>query len=449
MKRALIIAYYWPPAGGSGVQRWVKFAKYLPTEGWQPVICTPLNPELSSVDETLLRDIPHEAEILHYPIVEPYGFYRKLMGSGSSTDMKSLVSDNGVGATGGEINPISSGHKGIKQRVSLWIRANFFIPDPRVWWVRPTVRKLKKYLTKHPVDMIITTGPPHSMHLIGQRLSRATDIPWVADFRDPWSKIFYFKHLPLTDWAMKKQLRLEKSVLDDASAVVAVSPIVQAEFQTMTHTAVHLITNGFDEDDFCTPCIRNRDDGVFRVVHTGLFAADGNPLALWDVLEELVKDANFRKKVEIRLAGKVDNDIVAAISEHGLSDSLVLTGYVSHERAVKEQREADLLILPLRQEPEYAGVLPGKIFEYIASGRPVLGIGQPDGAAAVVLRDADAGNMFDWEDRNGLREAVRQAAARPRDCETYQREAQAARKYSRKALTHQYALLLDELCVKR
>ena len=172
-KRVLIITYYWPPSGGSGVQRWVKFAKYLPSEGWQPVIYTPENPELTAIDKTLSAEIPPEVEVIRRPIFEPYGIYRKLMGKGAPTDIKKVLDGAGTAsgpavaaASGGEVTPIRSGSKTWKQRLSLWVRGNVFVPDPRVGWVRPSVRFLKKYLKEHPVDAIVTTGPPHSMHLI-------------------------------------------------------------------------------------------------------------------------------------------------------------------------------------------------------------------------------------------------------------------------------------------
>ena len=207
MKRVLVITYYWPPSGGSGVQRWVKFAKYLPSEGWQPVIYTPENPELIAVDKTLGSEIPPEAEIVRTKIVEPYNAYRMLMGKDSSIDIKTFTQDAAsggeTGASGGEVNPINAQKKSFKQKISLFIRGNFFIPDPRVMWVGPSVRFLKKYLREHPVDAIVTTGPPQSMHLIGLKLSEPTGIPWVADFRDPWTKMFYFKHLGLCSWAEK------------------------------------------------------------------------------------------------------------------------------------------------------------------------------------------------------------------------------------------------------
>lgn len=389
MKRLLIISYYWPPTGGSGVQRWVKFSKFLPQHGWQPIVYTPLNPEQLAVDESLLKDIPECAEIIKTKIFEPYSIYRKFVGGGKS-----------------EVNPVNAQKKSFAAKLSLWIRGEFFIPDPRCFWIGKSVRYLKKYIQEHPVDAIVTTGPPQSMHLIGRALKRKTGIKWIADFRDPWTDIFYYKHLGLSKCADRKHHALEQSVLDEADAIIAVTPLVQADFQAKTKTPVYLITNGFDPDDF--PKSSNiRDDSKFRLVHTGLFAADGNPLNLWDVLAQMCgENEEFAQKLEIRLAGKTDSAIINAIEERGLGDKLINLGYLPHSEIVKEQTNADILMLPLRQEPEYLKVLPGKIFEYLAARRPVLGIGQSDGIAAQVLSDAGAGRMYDWEEKEALKEFI-------------------------------------------
>ena len=234
MRRVLVISYYWPPTGGSGVQRWVKFCKYLPSEGWQPVVYTPLNPEQLAVDESLLAEIPSEVEVLKTEIHEPYELYRKLTG----------------GKGKAEINPANAQKKNWKQKAALLARGNLFIPDPRVSWVRPSVKFLIEYLKGHPVDAIVTTGPPQSMHLIGRDLRRAMKrrgmaVPqWIVDFRDPWTDLFYFKHLGLLPPAEQMHRHLEQTVLDECDTVIAVTPAVQKDFQARTSTPVVLITNG-------------------------------------------------------------------------------------------------------------------------------------------------------------------------------------------------------------
>ena len=438
MKRVLVITYYWPPSGGSGVQRWVKFAKYLPQEGWQPVIYTPENPEYTAVDHTLSAEIPHEAEIIRRPILEPYGVYRRLMGKGASTDMKTLT----AGAAGGAVTEISGGKKTFRQRLSLWIRGNLFVPDPRVGWVRPSVRFLKKYLAEHPVDVIVTTGPPHSMHLIGQALHRELGLPWIPDFRDPWSRMYYLKHLPMTGRTWRRLRAMEQSVLDECSAVLAVTPLVQEEFRAQTATPVEMITNGYDGGDFDQ---RVEPDGLFNVVHTGLLASDGNPLNLWKVLgAKAWADPEFRKALRLRFAGKVDREVYRAVEDAGLKDNIVDLGYCDHLTAVREQLAATVLILPLRNDPEYRPILPGKLFEYLASRRPVLGIGQTDGAMARVLEETGAGATVGWDDLKGTGAFIDRAWEQYRSGGVPSVGGDITR-FSRRSLTRRLAALLDRV----
>ena len=447
MRRVLIITYYWPPTGGSGVQRWVKFAKYLPSLGWQPVVYTPSNPEQLAVDESLLAEIPAEVEVLKQPISEPYAIYRRLVGRGASK--------------GAGVNPINAQKKTWKQRLMLWVRSNFFVPDPRAGWVRPSVGCLCRYLSEHPVDVIVTTGPPQSVHLIGRGLHRALSVPWVADFRDPWTRMFFFENLPLLPWVRRRHFKLEKSVLDEASAVVSVTPRVQADFASMTSTPVHLITNGYDESDFAAE-LPPRTDGKFRVVHTGLFASDGNPLELWNALAGLCSEsADFASRLEIRLAGKVDPEIVDSITEAGLGAQLHLLGYLPHPESVAELRQADIILLPLRHSPEYSKVYPGKIFECMAAGPVVLGIGPTDSAAAELLASTGTGVMVDWStDPSELiraaadeRESVvtaggcwyRAPSSGARTSPSPAAEGKSAAAYSRQALAARMADLLTSL----
>ena len=453
MKRVLVISYYWPPSGGSGVQRWVKFAKYLPAAGWQPVVYVPENPSYDLLDETLAAEIPPEAEVIRRPIREPYAAYRRLMGKGASTDMKTLT----------EVTPISSGRKSWKQRLSLWVRGNLFVPDPRVGWVRPSVRFLKKYLKEHPVDVIVTTGPPHSMHLIGQRLHAELGTPWIPDFRDPWTKMYYLKHLGMTRRTWRRLEQMEQAVLDECSTVLAVTPAVQADFAARTKTPVAMITNGFDEADFTetpdqvggdgkgtvgggTPSLHGLSGQSFTITHTGLFAADGNPLTLWKVLGEMASaDPAFREKLSLRLSGKVDRAVLDAIAAAGLSDKVVNLGYVDHAAAVREQRAATVLLLPLRNDPEYKPILPGKLFEYLAARRPILGIGQEDGAMAAVLNETAAGEMCDWDNETAIRSFLTRAWETFRDQGSVPPTDGPVERYSRRNLTHELAALLEKV----
>ena len=431
MKRVLIITYYWPPSGGSGVQRWVKFAKYLPSEGWQPVVYTPENPELTTVDTSLEAEIPASVEVLRTPIVEPYGLYRKMMGKSASQK---------------EVTPITSGKKGLKQRIMLWVRANLFVPDPRVSWVRPSVRYLKEYLKKHPVDLMITTGPPQSMHLIGLQLHRETGIPWVADFRDPWSRHYSLPYLPLSGRTWRKIRRLEQEVLDECSTVLTVTPFVQKEYAAQTRTPVAMITNGYDEEDFTADVT---PDGFFNLTQTGYLAADGNPVVLWKVLGEMAgKDPAFREQLRIRLAGLVDRAVYDAIDREGLTPNLVDLGYCSHTTAIREQQAASVLLIPLRNAPEMRSILPGKVFEYMAARRPVLGFGQPDGVQAQILKETGAGITCDWEDEAGVRSFVQKAWEQHLAGGVPATRGDVAR-YSRRSLTHQLADLFDQIAEKQ
>ena len=414
MKRVLIITYYWPPSGGSGVQRWLKFAKYLPQFGWEPVIYTPLNPEANATDEALLKDILPGTEVIKRKIVEPYGIYKALLGSKKEIPLKANIISNGE-------------NKSFVHRASMFIRGNLFIPDPRCLWIAPSVRYLKKYLKEHPVDAIVSTGPPHSMHLIAKGVSKATGIDWVADFRDPWTEIFFFKHLGLSKWAYKRHRKLEQSVLDNAKKVIVVSEKMREDFAKRTSTPVEIITNGFDPDDF-----KPEDDTInispkaadnfessneackkFRLVHTGILVDNGNPNMLWSILGQMANEnAEFKKALEIRAMGQVDQSIVDDICNNGLKDNFVNMGYVAHNEAIKWQKAADLLLLPLRKEPEAAAILTGKFFEYVAAGAPILAFGPRKSNLATELEESGSGVICEWDERDAIRKAI---------CEAYER----------------------------
>lgn len=439
MNRVLIITYYWPPTAGSGVQRWLKMSKYLPQYGWQPVIYTPENPEVGMTDESLLRDISPEAEVIKRPILEPYAVFNILTGKKKGGKSK--------GNTGGTaVNPINAvGHKSPLMRLSLWLRANVFVPDPRFLWIRPSVRFLKQYLREHPVDAIVSTGPPHSMHLIARALHRSTGIPWTADFRDPWTRIFYFKHLPLTRRSRKRYAAMELSVLREADHVVAVTDNMVRDFLDelgpgqQDKGKFHVIENGYDEADFTGITAAELPAG-FNLVHTGLFSAEGNPRRLWKVLAELCRDLpGFGRDLHLTFAGKTDPEILAAVREAGLGDRLTDRGYIPHHEANRLQKAADLLLLPLREEPEAAGILTGKYFEYLAAGRPIAAFGPHGSILERSLAATRTGRIFDWEEEAPLKEYLTALYTRTL---TFSPDPGAISAYTRRSLAGRYAEIL-------
>ena len=393
-KKALIITYYWPPSGGSGVQRWLKFAKYLPLYGWEPVIYTPENPEANTEDPSLAKDIAPGTQVIKRRIWEPYSFYKLL------ARKKNISSDGGKHI---KANLIGSNNNSLSHKISLFVRGNFFIPDPRRFWIKPSIKFLTKFVKENEIDVIISTGPPHSMHLIAKGVKEATGVRWIADFRDPWTEIFYFKHLNLTKWAYRRHRNLEQSVLDTADTVVVVNNQVQKDFAARTSTPVVVITNGFDHEDIDSTPIEP-DFSKFSLLHTGIFVDNGNPEYLWEVLgEKAAAEPQFKEDLQIRLMGQVDSSIISGIHRAGLDESLINMGYRPHKEVVGWQRQAQVLLLPLRKEPEAGAILAGKFFEYLASGREMLAFGPTQGVVADALKETGSGTIVDFSDKEATR----------------------------------------------
>ena len=245
MKKVLIITYYWPPSGGAGVQRWLKFVKYLREFGWEPVVYTPENPEAPAIDMSLEKDIPENLTVIKTKIWEPYSVYKKLVGIKPEEKIKAgFLSENKKPS--------------LIENISVKIRGNFFIPDARKFWIKPSIKFLTKYLKDNPVDAIVSTGPPHSMHMIALGLKKKLNIPWLADFRDPWTNIDFYEELNLSASADKKHHQMEKSVLENADTVSVISRTMAVDFKRLYNRHYEVITNGFDEDDIITRIIECR-----------------------------------------------------------------------------------------------------------------------------------------------------------------------------------------------
>lgn len=432
MKRVLIITYYWPPSGGSGVQRWLKMSKYLPEYGWQPVIYTTENAEYPVVDPSLEKDVAPETEVLRRPIVEPYSFYKKFLGIKEQEKVK-------VGFAS------ESKKSGWKEKLSVWIRGNFFIPDARCWWVKPSVKYLKDYLKAHPVDAIISTGPPHSMHLIAMKLREDLGIPWIADFRDPWTEIDFYDELHLTHWADRKHHKLEREVLTKADKVVTVGWDSARSLGRLGNRNVRVIPNGYDWD--ANPMQQSVSlSQEFTLTHLGVVTPSRNAPQLWAALKELKEeDPEFGKKLKIRLVGQVDQSVTENLKAVGLTDNTQLVPHVPHNEVLQWQQSSQVLLLLINNTPNAKGILTGKLFEYLASGRPILCIGPEDGDAAQILNETKAGTTVRFDDKEKMKELIKDLYQKHLQNGLVSNESRKVEKYSRRTLTGNIVKILENL----
>lgn len=412
------------------MQRWLKFVKYLPQHGWQPVVYTPLNGEMPVLDASLEKDIPHGTIIIKTPIREPYAFYKKLVGAGKGERIN-------TGFLTEKKRP------GLAEKLSVWIRGNLFIPDARCLWISPSVRYLKKWLKENPVDAIVSSGPPHSMHLIALKLSEETGIPWLADFRDPWTNIDYYSDLMLTAAADRKHQRLEEQVVRGASRVVVVGNSMREEFESKYRRPVTVITNGYDEEDRGEAC--TADTGKFVMAHIGTLVRSRNPENLWLAIRELA-DAQpaFASKLSIRLTGKVDLSVRESLRKLELERFVTYVDYLPHDQVGREQQSASVLLLILNNTPNARGIITGKLFEYLASRRPVLCIGPPDGDAAAILNESGGGTTCNFDDLPSIKQTLSDLFNRYLQQENITSGSN-IEQYSRKSLTAKLVGVLEEM----
>lgn len=423
MKKVLIVTYYWPPAGGPGVQRWLKFVKYLPEFGITPIVYIPENPNYPIVDDSIGNEVPEGVVLYKHPIREPY----KVAGLFSKKDAKRISS--GI---------ITTKNQSFLEKMMLWVRGNFFIPDARKNWVKPSVRFLETIIEKEHIDCLVTTGPPHSLHLIGNQLKENTKVKWLADFRDPWTSIGYHKKLRLTRRSQEEHKRLEHLVLNNADRIIVTSNTTKEEFQGITHKPISVITNGYDTD-LTVPKLLTKE---FTISHIGSLLSGRNPASLWRVLGDMVLEhGEFDACFKLRLAGVVSEDVLQSIYDSGLRDHTELLGYVSHEEAVRLQQESQVLLLVEIDSHETKGILPGKLYEYMAAGRPILGIGPEGWDAARIIADTHSGFSVGYDDENKLKDVLLMWFEAYRN-EVLMMDAQGIEKYSRRALTKELAKLI-------
>jgi glycosyltransferase involved in cell wall biosynthesis len=423
-KRVLIITYYWPPSGGSGVQRWLKFAKYLPECGWDPVIFTPENPDFDLKDESLTKEISDQIEVIKFPIWEPYQLFSKVKRK-SKTHPGRLLEQK---------------EKGFLEKAAIWMRANFLLPDPRIFWVKPSVKFLMELASSGQFQAVITTGPPHSMHLIGRDLKRKTGLAWVADFRAPWSQWEFLDTLPMAGIIRKRHLQLEQSVLREADAVITISPTFQLDLEKIAKRKIHLLTNGYDPSDIPADFApKSKENGKLHLVYSGVIDSIRNPIPLLKALKEEFQGEN--EEVKMTFVGKVSEQVKEFVGgDSWLSSCVVFAGYVSHREVFDFYSEADALVLILTDTKNAKGNIPGKLFEYMATGIPVFALGDPEGDSAQLIMQAEGGKVIRHEDFVGIQFVLRELM----DGKGQLGRAPKIDKFSRSSLTLDLAQILDE-----
>ena len=418
--KVLIITYYWPPAGGSGVQRWLKFAKYLQDFDIEPIVYTVDNPNYDVVDTSLENEIPDSITVLKQPIFEPNNFIKK----------KKVATAN-----------VSSNPSFIQKSLQ-YIRGNYFIPDARKFWVKPSVKYLTSYLKSNPVDVVITTGPPHSMHLIGMRLKQKLGVKWLADFRDPMSNLFYNKDLLLTTKSKIKLNQLEKEILSKADVVVTVSNHLQKEFQKY-RTKVEVITNGYDNEVLIEQTYSL--DKKFTLSHIGLLPTQSNPIVLWQVLKEILSEnKEFAQDLQLNFIGNSSKQIIDSLKDFDLLNHASIIDYVAHSEAIQLQKKSQVLLLLIPQVKGSEGIITGKVFEYITSNRPILAL-VPKGSDLIeIIEGTNTGSVLEFNDKIKLKTTILELYKKYKEGDLSV-DAINIEQYHRKNLTKKLAQILTKL----
>lgn len=435
MKKVLIITYYWPPSGGSGVQRWLKFTKYLREFGWEPIIYTVENGEFPIIDTSLEKDVPEGLTVLRQPIWEPYQLYKFFTGQ-KKTDrvVSGFLSENKKPS--------------LSSKISTFIRGNFFIPDARMFWIRPSIRFLKEYLANNHVDAMVSNGPPHSTHLIALGIKEKMNIPWLADFRDPWTAIDFYQDLMLTPFADWRHHTLEKKVITKANTVVVVSETRRKDFEQIVAREIKVVTNGYDESDvFDNPAALSTTE--FSIAHIGLMNKDRNLPVFWRALRELTtENPAFAQQLKVKLIGKCDASVRDTIAENQMEAWTEYIDYMPHKEVSFLQQSVSVLYLPINHVFNAEAVLPGKVFEYLAARRPILVIGPEEGDASVIIREAGAGWISGFEDVEKLKANLSDMFQKHLSQQLHVNPAGISH-YSRRSLTGKMAALLTEISEKK
>ncbi len=438
MKHVLIVTYYFPPSGGPGVQRVLKFTQYLLEFGWKPVILTVRDADYPARDESLLKEIPSEAIVYRTPILEPYDIYRRFTGKkkGTPVDVNTI--------------PKPGEKRSLQERVAEFIRASLFIPDARIGWLRPAVKEALDIIRKHDIKAIYSSSPPYTCSMIARRLKRETGLPWIAGFRDPWTG---FLSTPKRWWLPAMIDRhFEKSVFAECDRMdVAWEGILKdfhAKYPDIATDKVHHLPNGFDSKDFPTVEVMDREH--FTITYTGSMYGKRNPETFFAAVASLVEAGSVDpKKIRLQFIGRFGAEVREMFLHPLLRESIVVHEYMPHAESVRHLFQSDALLMVVDDFQGNEEIVPGKVYEYMGSGRPVITLA-PVGAVTKVVEETRSGRCARSNDIPGIADIVLDMYRQWQDGRLgSDQRRELVRQFERREVTRHLASLLDELTESR
>jgi len=382
MKKVLIISYYWPPAGGPGVQRVLKFAKYLPDFGWEPIILTVKDGEFPAVDKSLEKGISQDCIVHKSKSIEPFKLYKKFIGKKNKDEIPTFI-----------LNKSKSDN--FKDKIAKWIRLNLFIPDAKIGWIPFAVSKGMDLINKNKIDLIFSSSPPQTVNLIAKKISKKSGIPWVADFRDPWTDAFWQEGGSNRNYISHQiDKTLEKSCLVSANSITTVSSSLIKLFKNKSQNNFTLLPNGFDSDDFDN--IEKSPSRKFRINYIGYLGQNQKIDNFLDTIKSL--DERLINNININFWGNIHQSIWDKIDEYKLNDIIKINSYVPHNEAIKIMTNSEILLLVIPEVQNNELIVTGKLFEYLATQNYILGIGPPNSDIVKILQETKCGHMFGYKD---------------------------------------------------
>jgi len=373
--KLLIISYYWPPSGGSGVQRWLNFSNNLVKKGWDITVFTTKNANYPIIDNGLNRIVDKSIKVFRIPILEPTRFFKK-------NNSDHINSSNFI------------------KKFILWIRANIFFPDSRMFWIKKVTKQASDYIKQNDINCLITTAPPFSTHIIGLKIKRITNIKWISDFRDPWSDFFQFKFLPMTSYQRIKHSNFEKKCLSFSDAVLTTSPSLTKSYSLINSNS-YTITNGFNSFK------KNIETEKFLVMYSGVMKLIQNPNNLWKVLKEIcIENQDFSNDLMVRFIGDFDNEIITNKDIRLIESKVKFEKYIEKSKLDIEMSKANILVLTSVNLKDVNNIIPGKLFYYFSFKRPIIAFSNLNSDISDIISKSKTGKVFDFLNQVDLKNHI-------------------------------------------